>query len=115
MGPGAASFATPYPQQQPNGYPGYPMNVAPQLAPRGGSPTVVDQYDRPGYGQPPQRPSMPQVAGFGKPKKATLKPWMLVIGALIVAGLAFAITRAFIGGKPAVPPAPTAPTAPAPK
>jgi len=114
MGPGAASFATPYPQQPPNGSPRYPMNVASQLAPRGASPTVLDGYDRQqqpmGYGQPPQRPSMPQVAGFGKPKKATLKPWMLVIGALIVAGLAFAITRAFIGGKPTAPA-----TAPAPK
>ncbi|MBC7975346.1 MAG: hypothetical protein H7138_10195 [Myxococcales bacterium] len=40
----------------------------------------------------------PYVAGFGpRPaKKAALQPWMLVVGALIMAALAFAVTRAFI-------------------
>jgi hypothetical protein len=39
---------------------------------------------------------MPQVAGFQKPQKAAIQPWILVVGALIMAALAFAITRAFI-------------------
>jgi hypothetical protein len=39
---------------------------------------------------------MPQVAGFQRPRKQGIKPWVLVIGALIMAALAFAITRAFI-------------------
>ncbi len=88
----------PYPQPQP-----YPVwgnaNVAPQNPPRAASPTVPDSFDRPMY-TAPQRPSMPQVAGFGAPKKIGIKPWMLVVGALIVAGLAFAMTRAFISSKP---------------
>jgi hypothetical protein len=47
---------------------------------------------------PAQRPSMPHVAGFGQKRqpKYGLKPWMLVAGAILVAILAFVITRAFI-------------------
>ncbi|MEO8553726.1 MAG: hypothetical protein ABI678_27320, partial [Kofleriaceae bacterium] len=48
---------------------------------------------------PPQRPSIPSVAGFQKkkpPAKPALQPWMLVAGAILVAILAFVITRAFI-------------------
>jgi hypothetical protein len=37
------------------------------------------------------------VAGFGAQKKPVFAPWMLVVGALVMAALAFAITRAFIG------------------
>jgi serine/threonine-protein kinase len=74
--------------------------VQSQLPPRGASPTAPEMYDnRPGYppAQPaPQRPSVPSVAGFGRPKAPTLKPWMLIVGALLMAVLAFAITRAFL-------------------
>ena len=38
----------------------------------------------------PPRPQLPQVAGFGKPQKPGLQPWILVVGALIMAALAFA-------------------------
>ena len=71
-------------QQQPGGYPnwgGQPQRAA----------TTPDAYDRPVF--PAQRPSAPQVAGFGAKKPPALKPWMLVVGALVMAGLAFAITR----------------------
>ncbi len=81
---------------QPLPQPGYPnWGVQPQLQPRGASPTAPDHHDhRPMY--PPQRSSIPQVAGFGKPKTPSFRPWMLIIGALIMAALAFAITRAFL-------------------
>ncbi|HEU0037625.1 MAG TPA: serine/threonine-protein kinase [Kofleriaceae bacterium] len=90
----------PMPQPQPpmpmpmqNQYPNW--GVHPQLPPRGASPTAQDMYERPVY--PQNRSSTPQVAGFqGPPKRLVLKPWMLVIGALIMAGLAFAITRAVL-------------------
>jgi serine/threonine-protein kinase len=82
-------------QPPPGPYPGW--GVQPQLPLRGASPTTPDMYDRPVY--PQNRPSVPQVAGFGANSKApTLKPWMLILGALIMAALAFAITRAFLGG-----------------
>jgi serine/threonine protein kinase len=87
------------PTPQPNGPPsnaGYPAwGVQPQLPPRGASPTTQDVYDqqRPVY---PQRPSVP-VMGFEKPKReASIKSWVLIVGALIMAGLAFAITRALL-------------------
>jgi hypothetical protein len=41
------------------------------------------------------RQSAAQVPGFGR-RKSGIKPWVLVVGALIMAALAFAITRAFI-------------------
>jgi len=84
----------PSPSQQSN----YPVwGVQPQLPPRGASPTTPDMMERPVLSQLPQQG--PQVAGFGpKPKKAALQPWMLVVGALIMAALAFAVTRAFIAG-----------------
>ena len=58
--------------------------------------------------QPPMRPSQPmerpmiprdqaQAHMVATPKKSSLQPWMLVVGALVMAALAFAITRAFIG------------------
>jgi hypothetical protein len=49
--------------------------------------------DRPSY--PPQRPSLPPLAGGPRPR-STLKPWMLVVGALVMAAVAFAITRFFL-------------------
>jgi hypothetical protein len=39
---------------------------------------------------------MPQVAGFSPAKNPALRPWMLGVGAVIMAGLAFAVTRACI-------------------
>jgi serine/threonine protein kinase len=43
------------------------------------------------------RGSMPQVAGYQKPRKpSAIKPWVLVIGAVVMAVLAFSITRACI-------------------
>lgn len=68
----------------------------------------------PGYGPPPthdygpspthdpygrplvHRDSLPYMHG-PPPRRDGLQPWMLVVGALIMAGLAFAITRALIG------------------
>jgi hypothetical protein len=45
-------------------------------------------------------PSGPQVAGFQRPTETQtlFKPWMLVVGAVIMALLAFAITRSLISG-----------------
>lgn len=52
--------------------------------------------------QTPERPVVPreqaQAEMVASPKKPGLQPWMLVVGALVMAALAFAITRAFIGG-----------------
>ncbi|MEO6774632.1 MAG: protein kinase [Kofleriaceae bacterium] len=64
--------------------------------PRDATPTAQDTFDPPAY--PPRRPSQPRVAGFGQKRAARygLKPWMLIAGAILVAILAFAITRAFI-------------------
>lgn len=90
---------TPLPQQAPvlhgGSYPGW--GVQAQLPPRAASPTAPDNYER---APAPPRPSDPHVAGFrtGTQKAGGLQPWMLVVGALVMAALAFAITRAFIGG-----------------
>ncbi len=61
--------------------------------PREAEPTAPDNYDRPNA----SRASEPQVAGFqgGRPRSA-LRPWMLIVGALVVAALAFAVTRAVL-------------------
>jgi hypothetical protein len=74
---------------------GAPAPIAPQRPTRDATPTARDAFDRP---MAPNRPSMPQVAGFGTQKKKGLAPWMLIVGALVMAALAFAITRAFIHG-----------------
>ena len=74
----------------------YPVwGAQPGMPPRGS--TANDMMDRPVM---PQRQSMQHVPGFApRPaKKAALQPWMLVVGALIMAALAFAVTRAFIAG-----------------
>jgi serine/threonine-protein kinase len=70
--------------------------IAAQRPQRDATPTAQDSFDRPMF--PAQRPSTPNVAGFGqkRPPKYGLKPWMLVAGAILVAILAFVITRAFI-------------------
>jgi serine/threonine protein kinase len=78
----------------------WPGGVQPQLPPRGASPTAQDLYDqRPMYPQQGQRPAPPPVQGFGatKPRKPVIKPWMLIIGALVMAGLAFFVTRRLLG------------------
>jgi len=76
----------------PGSYAGW-AGVAPQHPPRGASPTAQDMYDgRPVY---QQRPSMP-VMGFNHRRKQALKPWMLIVGALVMAALAFVVTRAFL-------------------
>src|SRR3569623_31123 len=75
-------------------YPARGSAVPPQRPPRDATPTARDAFDRPVF---PHRPSQPQVAGFGAQKKMTLKPWVRVVGARVMALLAFAITRAFIG------------------
>ena len=85
-------------QSSPSGQDNYPVwGVQPQLPPRGASPTVPDMMDRPMLQLGQQGP---YVAGFGprSAKKPALQPWMLVVGALIMAALAFAVTRAFIAG-----------------
>ncbi|HUS28243.1 MAG TPA: hypothetical protein VMZ53_07035, partial [Kofleriaceae bacterium] len=116
-GPAMPHVATPLPQQPGQPLPphlappqfmpsqnagayqqGWGPPVAAQMPMRDATPTAPDSYDRPPYGN---RPSMPQVAGF-RPSNAMrsrtgLKPWVLVVGALIMAALAFVITRAFIG------------------
>ena len=75
--------------------PGYPpmWGAQPQLPPRGASPTAPDLYDRPVY---PQRPSVP-VIGFERGKRETsVKTWVLILGAVLMAAVAFAITRLFL-------------------
>jgi hypothetical protein len=93
---GAAPGVPPFVPSQPAG--GYPnwgsAGVAPQIPVRDATPTTQDAFDRPVY---PSRPAQPQVAGFNRMRTPVLKPWMLVVGALVMALLAFAITRAFIG------------------
>lgn len=54
------------------------------------------------YGQPQpyptwQRPQEPMYPPH-LPPRTGLQPWMLVVGAVVMALLAFAVTRAFIGG-----------------
>lgn len=72
---------------------GWSAQIAPHIPPRDATPTAKDSLDRPVY---PSRPQLPHVAGFQQPRKAAIQPWILVVGALLMAVLAFAITRAFI-------------------
>jgi hypothetical protein len=44
----------------------------------------------------PRHGSVPPMMSPGRLRKQALKPWMLVVGALVMAALAFAITRAFL-------------------
>jgi serine/threonine-protein kinase len=89
-----------YPHQSYPPQPGYPQQPPPnayfgvqgQLPPRGASPTAQDMFERPVL----PRTAPPPVAGFGKPKVQLLKPWMLIVGALVMAALAFAITRVLL-------------------
>jgi hypothetical protein len=86
-------FANPQPPQVPPGQP-WPQQIAAHLPVRDATPTAQDTFDRPMYTHRPSQ--MPQVAGFGRPKRPALQPWMLVVGAIVMAALAFAITRMFI-------------------
>jgi serine/threonine protein kinase len=88
--PGAPPFA---PSQPAGAYPGWGPPIAAQQPVRDATPTAQDAFDQPRFAN---RPSAPQVAGFNRPRKQAIKPWVLVIGALIMAALAFVITRAFI-------------------
>jgi serine/threonine protein kinase len=83
-----------YPPPPAGGYPGWGPPIAPQHPPRDATPTAADMYERPVY---PQHQQPPQVAGFERTERPGLQPWVLVVGAIIMAALAFAITRAFIG------------------
>jgi len=71
----------------------------PQL-PVGASPAMQAMYDR----RPPQRPSS-AAPRFGRGRRRQLQPWILLIGALIMALLAFAVTRACIHTATSRPPA----------
>jgi len=92
-----APFGQPgYAPQQPGGsFPNWGAPIASQYQPRDATPTAQDTFDRQMY--PPQRGSMPDVAGFQRGPKKGLPPWVLVVGALVMALLAFLITRAAIG------------------
>jgi serine/threonine protein kinase len=57
-----------------------------------GMPGAPGMYERPVV----QRPATQVVPGLGKHRRTQLQPWMLVVGALIMALLAFAVTRACI-------------------
>jgi hypothetical protein len=76
------------PPMLPGNYGGWGL---PAQLPAGASPAVQAMYDR-----QPQRQSDPQARRFRRYRRTPLKPWMLVIGALIMALLAFAVTRACI-------------------
>jgi hypothetical protein len=80
-----AAIAAPAPAPAPK-----PATAAPAAAP---IPNPLAPRPRPPTQQPP-----PTVAGSYTGRGASLgfKPWMLVVGAVIVALAAFAITRAFM-------------------
>ncbi len=82
-----------FPPPPATGLPNWGMPSA-QHPPRDATPTVNDSFASPTY---PMRSSVPDVAGFERPRRQSLQPWILVVGAVVMAVLAFAITRAFIG------------------
>jgi serine/threonine-protein kinase len=85
----------PQPPQQPQPImqpmPGNFPNWGTQQLPMGGATPPQAMYERPVV----QRPGT-HLSGFGKPRRTPLRPWMLLIGALVMALLAFAVTRACI-------------------
>ncbi len=83
----------PLPMSGGGGFATWGPPIAAQLPPRDATPTSQDAFDRPVYAN---RSSQPQVAGFGRPHKTALKPWMLIVGAVLMALIAFLITRMFI-------------------
>ena len=88
--------APPPVQHQPYAAGAFPAWGAPVAAqrPRAATPTAPDSFDAPVL---PNRASVPQIAGFDPQRRQGVKPWMLVVGAVLMALLAFAITRAFMG------------------
>jgi len=75
--------------------PAWSPPIVAQRPPREATPTAQDSFERPLYPDP--RNSSPQVAGYQRaPVAPTIAPWMLVVGAVIMAGLAFLVTRMFI-------------------
>jgi serine/threonine protein kinase len=84
------------PQMQPPQMQPPPGNYGPwggpPQPPMGGPALPQSMYERPVM----PRPATQQVPGFGKSRRTPLKPWMLIIGALVMAFLAFAVTRACI-------------------
>ena len=93
----APYLPAPVPQQPPAG--NYPQwGVQPQLPQRAATPTAPDPMMDRGAAMVPPYANAPAVAGFDRaPRKRLLQPWMLVVGAIVMAVLAFAVTRAFIG------------------
>jgi len=92
--PNAPGPAAAFPPPASASFPSWNASIAPQRPLRDATPTVRDSFDQPVF---PRTPSVPQVAGFGGAKRQGLKTWVLVVGALMMALLAFLITRAFIG------------------
>jgi hypothetical protein len=76
------------PAMAPGNYGGWGL---PPQPPMGASPAVQAMYDR----RPPQRPST-AAPRLGRGRRKPLQPAILLIGALIMALLAFAVTRACI-------------------
>jgi serine/threonine protein kinase len=88
----AAMPAGPMRPPPPGNYGGWGL---PPQAPVGASPAMQAMYER-HPPSPPYRPSAPSPQRFARSRRTPLRPWMLVIGALIMALLAFAVTRACI-------------------
>jgi serine/threonine protein kinase len=83
----------PLPMSGGGGFATWGPPIAAQLPQRDATPTSQDSFDRPVY---QNRSSQPQVAGWQRPRKTALKPWMLIVGAVLMALVAFLITRMFI-------------------
>jgi serine/threonine-protein kinase len=80
------------PPQMPGNYPNWGMPQMPQMPQMpmdSGSPALQAMYERPMV----QRTAS-QGTGGPRPRRTALQPWMLVIGALVMALLAFGVTRA---------------------
>ena len=77
----------------PGSYPGW--NGPPQRGALQTPPSGQDLFD-PQRSYYPQHGAAPQMPGAHRSKKPALRPWMLVLGALIMAALAFVVTRAFL-------------------
>jgi serine/threonine-protein kinase len=94
--PGAPMPGAPMPGAPMPGAPmpgaGYAPWGRPPQAPVGPSPAVQAMYDR----RAPSPPHRPSPQRFAPSRRPQLRPWMLVLGALIMALLAFAVTRACI-------------------
>ena len=76
------------------------MPQPPQLATPPGAYPPPPQMWQPQQQQPPLYPSRPPQPPPPAPQRAAfIQPWMLVVGALIMAGLAFGVTRACIGSS----------------